>query len=132
MCRIDDGDTMDVSSSRHIKAARKEHKCDECHRVIARGEAYEYSFGVMCGDATDHHMCCHCYIAAQWLMANCSGYIFGEVMEEMVEHAREYPEIAVPFLRVAAGARRKWKRFKSDDLMPVPVMPPKIQLDVAA
>src|ERR1700743_2624788 len=100
MCRIDDSETMEVSSSRHIKAARKEHICDECHRVIARGESYEYSFGVMYGDPQEHHMCAHCYVAAKWLMKNCHGYIYGEVMEEMVEHAREYPEIAVPFLRI--------------------------------
>ncbi len=109
-----------------MRKARKPHRCDECGRAIEPGEFYHYGVCVTDGDAFINKCCAQCTVAQRWPVDNCGGYVFGEVYEEIVEHAREYPTLAMPLLRLAAGMRRKWKSFRTDALMPEMVTPPSI------
>lgn len=43
-----------------VVTARKEHRCDECRRIIGRGETYERFFGVMYGDPYTAKTCSGC------------------------------------------------------------------------
>lgn len=125
MCRIDGAERAEVHSG-HQRKARKLHKCSECRRQINVGETYQYDFTVFEGSPDTYKTCQHCCVLREWLLKNCGGYIYTEVADEVREHAEEYRYLAIPLLRVTAGARRKWKRFGSDELMPIPTLPPPI------
>jgi hypothetical protein len=125
MCMIDGCDErVEVLQSADRKA-RKEHRCGECHRAIAMGETYHYEFGILMGETETYRTCAHCMVAREWLRQNYGGWVYEMTIEEMVEHAREYPKLAMPLYRVAAGARRHW-RSSSGTLMALPKMPPAI------
>ncbi len=120
MCRIDGADRSEVySESTH--RARKEHKCYECRRAIMPGEVYRRVFTVTEGDASSMKVCGHCIVAQDWLISNCGGYVYGEVREEIEEHAQEYR--ALSLARIAVGMRRKWRRLRGDGLLAVPPSP---------
>lgn len=108
MCMIDDCDSAEVSSSRWIKSARKEHKCTECARPIAKGEPYKYGFMVFEGSGESYHMCQHCYVAAEWLIENCGGFVWHSVHEDIAEHASEYPALKEELQPLRDGMRAKW------------------------
>lgn len=127
MCRIEGAETPDFERI-EIRTARKQHKCDECSRIINVGEQYTYDFTVHGRDVDEYHTCQHCAVARKWLSNNCGGWIYSEVCEEIQEHAEEYPSIAMPLYRVAVGMRREWRRFTSEDLMPIPRYPADIEL----
>jgi hypothetical protein len=127
MCRVDDAEPCSVYDAHVVKAARKAHRCSECGRTIERGESYLYWFGVYDGMADYGHVCQHCQIGREWLDKNCGGHVFGQVTEEVHEHAQEYRALALPLLRYTVAARRKWKRFGSDALMPIPAVMPSIK-----
>ena len=129
MCRAEGGENPDVYVD-HIRHARKEHKCSECGRPIMPGEIYRSHFYVYDGNADTSKTCSHCCVGQDWLAHNCGGYIFEQVIEEIHEHAEEYPHpsTAIPLLRIAAGARRRWKRFDGAGLLPIPRMPPDISV----
>lgn len=127
MCRIDGAERNDFDSS-EVRRARVPHACCECRREIAPGETYLRMFSVYDGHADTYKVCGHCRVAYAWLGRNCGGYILEEAIEELREHAEEYPHLAVPLLRIIAGARRRWRRFNNGGLMPLPAAPPDIQL----
>jgi hypothetical protein len=119
MCMIDDCDTGSFSTETG-RRARKEHKCGECRRTIARGESYIRAAGYNDGFWTAK-MCLHCNEAAVLLQRECSGYVYGSVEEDLEDHARykRYPwsgEAA----RLLIGMRRHWRKFTADALMPIP------------
>lgn len=123
MCMWDEYDGgVSCSSSRYVKAARKEHLCTECGRVIAIGEAYRYNFGVYEGDAYSVHTCRHCQVAEQWLVRECGGYLFESVWEDIGEHIHEYPLLKRSLGRMDKNRRKKW-RLPDGSLMPVPRVP---------
>lgn len=124
MCRVDYDEVVEIFQAADRKA-RKEQKCIECRRVIAPGETYHYEFGKFDGDAVTYKTCSHCMVAREWLQVNCGGWIYDEVIEEIREHAEEYPRLAIPLLRIAVGARRKWQAFKGG-LMALPKQAPPI------
>lgn len=126
MCRIDGAERSVVIQSKDRKAI-KEHRCSECRRPIAAGETYHYETTIYDGQRDSSKTCAHCCIARQWLIKNCGGFIYGEVIEEVQEHGEEYRQLRMPLYRVVAGARRKWQRF-GGGLMPVPAMPPSISV----
>jgi len=134
MCRADmDDGRPDVYRETEVKAAGKQHRCRECYRTIEPGEPYTSAFVVLDGHASTERTCQHCKVGARWLIDTCSGYVFGEVCEELHEHAQEYAgtNVAMPLARVVVGMRRKWKTFRGDGLMPAPQMPPPIDVGAA-
>lgn len=128
MCRIDDGDPVTTLTRAVKRKARKAHKCDECRRIIAPGERYEYTTFMWEGDFTEHKICDRCQVGADWLIKNCGGFIYQEIDEEIEEHAQEYGKpLAIPLRRLVVGMRRKWEAF-GGGLMPLPKMPPSIEV----
>lgn len=118
MCMIDlvDGDVR-VSES-VVRRAAREHACGECDRTITRGEPYEYvSLLVWDGSAEWTHAktCAHCLIARRWLQRECGGWIYGSLLEDLIEHFREGAVIrdrdVLRLGRLIVGMRNKWQRF---------------------
>src|SRR5665213_2830283 len=116
MCRIDDCDERWEWWDTSFRKARKPYKCEECHGPIVVGETYEYTVAKYDGHLDVYRTCAHCQVAKAWLYANCGGALVSEVIEEIKEHAEEYPRLALPLLRIVAGARRKWRAFNADSL----------------
>jgi hypothetical protein len=110
--------------------AAKEHKCAECFRPIAVGETYYRATGLYDGQWDTHHTCSHCYVACQWLVDNCGGFLHGGVDEDIYEHVRDYrrPDL----LRLVVGIRRKWQRKRGAGLRQIPRLPRPIAIGDAA
>lgn len=125
MCRAEGGDPPEFSRSKTCRA-RKPHKCDECGRQIEAGELYRYDFMISEGSAYYFHTCAHCVVPAGWLTHNCGGFVFGEVREEIEEHAEEYPDLAPQLLCAIDGMKDGWVR--AGQLLPVPAMPDSIEV----
>lgn len=125
MCMIDSGERYDVYSAETRKAA-KPHKCDECHREIAKGETYRLTKGMYDRLWSTNKVCAHCMVVVQWLGDNCGGYMDGGVFEDIVEHVEEYRRMDLA--RVAVGMRHKWKRIRREGQMPIPKLPRPIKL----
>jgi hypothetical protein len=121
MCRIDYADDYGRTIDEGTRTARKTQRCTECYRDIKKGEKYNFLTSVYDGDLRTYKTCQHCQVPAQWLFNNCSGYIFQQVSEEVLEHAEEYRR--TDLARLVVSMNRKWKRFGSDQLMPVPSLP---------
>lgn len=118
MCMFD-GDGGVVLSDEHPRA-RKAHRCGECGRRIEPGETYRKTSVI--GDGFySGKTCAHCEPAAEWLLKNCHGYIFGGVHEDLREHVLCG---AVPTFgavaRMTVGIARGWRRFDGAGLMPIP------------
>ena len=126
MCRIEysDGPLAEIIQRKPVKA-RKDHVCHECHRVISKGEPYLYEFYYYDGRAFTHKTCEHCKVGREWLMNNCNGFIYGEVNDDIQEHAEEVSSfnkrMAIQLYRYSVGRRRKWRSFR-EGLLPVPVI----------
>ena len=118
MCFIDDGDSATVWRETSHRAA-KAHKCAECSREIQPGERYWSVFAIWDGDPGTYKTCAHCRVGQDWLKRNCGGFMHQGLLEEMEEHAEEYPHLALGLLRIKVGIRRRWRRFDGAGLMPV-------------
>ena len=118
MCMIDDSDEPEFHVADDV-VARRDHKCGECRRVIAKGETYESSRGKWNGDFDSHKTCAHCCAAREWLTMECSGFCYGAVREDLHEHFDYGPTMELG--RLLVGMRRKWKRFGGDN-MPIPMV----------
>ncbi len=121
MCRFYDGDDGPewLSETRHV--ARKEHRCCECGRVIQPRERYERATGLW--DRKEglqtYKTCPHCLVARGWLQAECGGWLFGEVCEDLREHFYDGGMDDRYWLgRVVVGMRLRWQGKRG--LMPVP------------
>lgn len=125
MCLIEWADCNVAVSRTTSPKARKPHNCCECGRIIAAGERYEYNFFVQEGHADSFHTCAHCQVGYQWLTDNCGGHMVGgdSLIEEMDEHAREYPALAFGLRLIATAMRERWERFDGAGLVPLPPMP---------
>lgn len=124
--------------TQHHRTARKPHPCSECGRHIQPGERYLRTFGVWDGKADTFLTCPGCELALDWLMTACSGYMHGDIYDElrdhfdgdefaiwqldkMPDHERKYvvPEFKLTTWRppmsklwvgrVLVGMRRKWQ-----------------------
>ena len=121
MCNIDyDPPSVSVTTN---PTARKPHACAECRREIAPGETYRRNFGVWEGAANTFKTCAHCCVGQDWLLSNCDGFMHSQLLDEVHEHAEEYPKIRLGMFRLEVGIRRKWTRFDGAGLLPVPPMP---------
>lgn len=122
MCMLDYSDGQVTMLSEANPIARKEHKCRECWRVIAPGERYHVDRFLWEGKLDTFKVCAHCMVARHWLSDECGGWLFGEVEEDIREHAHNgrYP---MSVYRLAVGMAWKW-RAPSGKLLPVPNVPP--------
>lgn len=119
MCNIDDGDFCTVLHDATPKA-RKPHICSECGRTIEHGETYRHHATLYEGRIETHKCCAHCDVARDWLFAQCDGWSFNTVREEIIEHYHEgYTQLG----RFAVSLRRRWRGFRGQ-LLPIPGRPP--------
>lgn len=86
MCLIDDADGMVLHFDSGVRKARQTHVCGECRRTIVRGEKYHFYTGKWEGEVVTYKWCLHCQVGVDWLNANCSGWVFGRVLEDLQEH----------------------------------------------
>lgn len=126
MCRIDGCERVEIFQDSDRKA-RKPHHCTECGRAISIGEVYHYEAGKIEGTLDTYYTCQHCMVGRAWLLANCGGWVYTQILEEVREHAEEYPAIALGLYKLAIGGERKWQR-KRGGLMALPQMPRPIEV----
>jgi hypothetical protein len=117
MCMVD-FDDIALILSEHDRIARKEHKCMECWRVIRKGERYHIINLIFDREFKSHKTCAHCYVMCQWLSAECGGFMFRHVREDITEHV-QYAYSGWALARCAIGMRLKWTK-KNGELMKVP------------
>lgn len=123
MCMIDGADGTWIELSHGYRTARKDHRCYECGRTIARGERHEVHVAVDDYGITTCRTCAHCEAAREWLSLVCGGWLYGGVIEDLYEHTREEPDLCGNWLyRTVAAAERQWKR-KDGTLLPVRRLP---------
>jgi len=125
MCRDDVGDNLYADSI--VTIARKMHECNECTRTIHPGEPFRKDFVVWDrGSAGSFLTCEHCSVLLEWLGVNCDGWIFGEVVDDIHEHSKDYKRLDLA--RLVVGARRGWEKFNPRGFagMAVPKMPRKV------
>ena len=120
MCSLDFSDGYVRLLSASSPVARQCHQCRECRRDIAAGERYHVERYVWEGRMHTHRTCAHCKVARRWLEDRCGGYTYGDVREDVVEHARNVGR-NFALMRAAVGMRRKW-RAPSGRLLPLPVL----------
>jgi hypothetical protein len=109
---VDDATPYTVSTQRR-STARRDYRCDECGRTIAAGERYERFSGLNSdwGKWETWRTCEHCLWARQWLSAQCGGWCFAGVAEDLRDHWDEdYLLRDLDLGRRIVGMRRKWKR----------------------
>lgn len=123
MCMIDDADyTVDVLAKTRPRAKRP-HTCAECRRTIDPGETYlRETFLNEDREMVTHKTCAHCEVARNWLSAQCGGWCYGGVEEDVREHCFGHG-YTMGLYRIAVGMDWKW-RTPRGRLLPVPAVPP--------
>lgn len=117
MCMVDLGELVTVLSD-STPRARKPHECNECGRVIDKGEAYRKTAYTFDGDFGASIVCLHCEAGPRtWLMRECSGFVYRQVGEDLEEHWINGNH-ARSLGRLIVGMRRKWRR-RDGRLMPL-------------
>jgi hypothetical protein len=117
---IEDCDEVCTVLSTRISTARKPHCCTECSRIIETGESYLSESCLFDGDFTIYKTCAHCRVTREWLEAECGGFVYQGIREDIDDHAREGYGFGV--MRLAIGMRKKW-RYGNASLMPIPKCP---------
>lgn len=84
MCRWGD-ESVDMLNEVD-RRARKDHRCFECGRTIAKGETYRYEAWLWEGDFDTAKVCQHCLQVRRWLSAACDGWVYGELAADLAEH----------------------------------------------
>ena len=120
MCMIDDSDDRCTVISEANYTARKDHRCTECGRAICIGEAYRRETIVFEHARSTWKTCLHCQRVRDWLSVECGGWAFGEIEEDIHEHAESGYGMRVKMM--AVGMDRKWQR-KDGRLWPLPRAP---------
>lgn len=69
-CECDYDYVVNILDERLVTAARKDHKCSECSRVIKAGESYEFVFGIAEGEGHTYKTCTQCLALRDWLKAH--------------------------------------------------------------
>lgn len=122
MCAVEDAEPADFAAAQHF-TARKEHSCSECKRTIRKGERYLRAVFFSSGVKRCYvsKQCKHCQAATNWLHIQCGGFVYDEVLEELVEHWGDgYSSVWLG--RVIVNMRRGWTR-KDGSLVDVPGRP---------
>lgn len=122
MCMYDDGDAPSFYSKVQ-RTARKAHKCDECGREIARGEAYAHVSAKWDGYLGTVKTCSHCAVLQDWLEKECGGYVHHAIVDDVREHLDEagVPAYGYGLARLVVLARKGWRR--KGQLTPIPPVP---------
>jgi hypothetical protein len=120
MCMVDYADPAKVFH-KNERRARTTHRCEECGRDIAVGETYEAAAGLDWeGWWWSVKTCEHCMWARKWLTAECNGFVYAGVREDLEEHWTEEPLMRdLDLGRRIVGMRNRWRK-KDGSLMPVP------------
>lgn len=127
MCMINEADGVcEVYQVGH-HVARKEHRCLECNRTIAKGEIYRWTKSLSDGRWWLEKSCVHCEVAIKWLEVQCGGTITGMALEDIEEHIDEYQGRSMLIARLYVGMKRSWLRYDRQGLMKVRPVPPKIE-----
>ena len=64
--------------------------------------------------------CQHCMAARSFLYAQCAGWLYEGVLEDLREHDTEEREFyGIALARVVVGMSRRWRKYQSDALIPV-------------
>lgn len=116
MCFIDMADGLvTVLSDTHPKA-RKPHRCIECGRTIPPGERYERIVVKFDGTIHTYRTCAHCEEARNWLLWECSGWLYHGVYDDLAEHVYEGDAWKYKAAGILAGAMRKgWEGWTPQD-----------------
>lgn len=110
MCMVDDADGWEVFHSA-TPVARIEHRCGDCGRTIIPGERYHRGEGLIDGYWSTNKVCGHCDAASRWLLAVCNGFLYGGILQDLVEHWDESWELrTLDFGRLVVLARARWRR----------------------
>lgn len=120
MCLIDYCDERVLVLHERHHTAKIAHKCNECQRTINPGETYMVERYILDKETKTHKTCTHCELVRDWLKAECGGFVYAGIEEDICEHAGEGYGIAVKMM--AVGIRRCWAR-KNGKLWPLPRMP---------
>lgn len=118
MCMIDDGDGRVTHLGAKYVLALKDHKCQECHRVIQASERYYREKYVFDGGFTCHKTCSHCMVVRNWLSDECGGWVYGGVEEDAREHCFS-GGYRMDLYRAVIGMANLW-RTPSGKILPVP------------
>lgn len=121
MCMIEDADGYCTVLREHHRIARKEHKCTECHRTIGIGESYLSEAPLFDGDVSGWKTCAHCQRVRGWLTAECGGWMWGGIEEDIREHAED-SRYGVGVKLLAVGMDRQWRR-RDGRMWPLPRVP---------
>lgn len=85
MCMYGDDDYWEFYTEFRPRA-RTEHTCDECSRVIGKGERYHTQGGKHEGGFLWYKTCAHCTVASEWLLEACDGWVFTRREEDFRSH----------------------------------------------
>lgn len=85
------------------RRARKEHRCDDCHRVIRKGETYIRGVGLGDGTAWTWKECAHCRAILD-LYVTYWDYTYNE------DDFQDWEPQTVTELRAKVNYNRKWER----------------------
>lgn len=122
MCAVDYGEPTDVARI-ELRKARKQHKCDDCGRIIEPRETYTHWVFLSEGYWSKGACCAHCRAASKWLVEQCGGFLYVGILDDLEEHWNEEPLLCSMRLgRLIVGCRRRWKR-RDGSLMPIPAVP---------
>jgi hypothetical protein len=113
MCMIDNCDGFAVVLHSRQQRARITHRCTECRREIGPGETYLVERTVFEGEATSHKFCAHCQEVRAYLLAECSGFAYGQIEEDIREHwcgDTDNSAATREVRRLALGMAMEWRR----------------------
>jgi len=110
VCMIDYSDENLTLLADKTPAATKSYRCDECGRLIAKGERYRYEAGMVGRRFEVYRTCVHCTEARKWLASQCGGWVYGGVYDDLLTHWHDgHREGGLG--RLIVGMRRQWASF---------------------
>lgn len=130
MCMIDGVEGFAVLLHSIKRKARKEHKCSECYRIIGVGEIYLNEATIWDGKKETIKTCAHCQVVRYWLLAECGGWCYTAVAEDIHEHAND-GWYGKGVIMLSVGIGRQWRK-RNGDLWRVPSVPKTTHQKMAA
>lgn len=122
MCMADYAEESYTFARTHMRTARKAHECFECSRVIEPGEMYEYMTGLYYDHWDTCRSCSHCLAGRVFLERECHGWLYGAVLDDIIEHWEENDLLrSWSLAKLTWLARHRWRSrsgllVKPDDI----------------